>query len=81
MAEQKIVISSVEEAICTNCIYSSTIEGTPLPWCHHNEINERTTSRYFCNLGRWLMDDGDDKMVYAQTLSDVYYIFQGGAYK
>lgn len=79
MADQKLIIKSVQEATCENCIYSST--NPDRLWCHHIEFNETISRNFFCNLGRWLANDTDDKMIFAHALNDIYYIFQGGAYE
>jgi hypothetical protein len=82
MADIKVIITSVKEAVCTNCIYYG--KSDERFWCHHNDVSDTLdliATEWFCDKGRWVADDKGDRLICPQGLSDVYYIFQGGAYK
>ena len=81
MAQERKVIKSVEEATCENCIYSLKGNIVPNLWCRHNDVERAVADDSFCNLGRWLANDRDDKMIFAHALNDIYYIFQGGTHE
>lgn len=81
MAQKKVVIKTIEEANCTNCIYGQT--GESITKCLANAPRDTSATIHFpqtfwCGEGKWLVEQRDaGHYIETEYLYRVYDIFEG----